>query len=141
MDEENPEEEGYGWDEEHEGQEDEDWPEQNEEGYGYGQEGGNEPETIPPETEADEPGSIPQLVKAMWSEFQTLYQEAKRGRETTERPPALKEVVVGKLATTDSGRVLLDGVASHNVYYSAEVPKGAIEREMYLAHGSKTGSS
>ena len=91
MNEEYPEEEGYGWHEDHEGQQDEDWPEQDEE-----QEGGNEPETIPPETEADEPSSIPQLAKAIWSEFQTLYQEAERERETTERPFALKEVVAGK---------------------------------------------
>ena len=35
--------------------------------------------------------------------------------------------------------VLIDGGASHNVYYSAEIPKGAVERDVELAHGSKTG--
>ena len=31
--------------------------------------------------------------------------------------------------------VLLDGGARHNVYYSPEIPEGAVEREVELAHG------
>ena len=35
--------------------------------------------------------------------------------------------------------VLLDGGASHNVYYSAEIPEGSIKKQVELAHGSKIG--
>ena len=35
--------------------------------------------------------------------------------------------------------VLIDGGASHNVYYSATIPEGAVEREVELAYGSKIG--
>ena len=34
---------------------------------------------------------------------------------------------------------MIDGGASHNVYYSAVIPEGAVEREVELAHGSKKG--
>ena len=36
-------------------------------------------------------------------------------------------------------RVFLDGGASHNVYYSPEVPDGAVKKEVELAHGTKIG--
>ena len=36
-------------------------------------------------------------------------------------------------------RVLLDGGASHNVYYSSEIPEGSIKQQVELAHGSKCG--
>ena len=35
--------------------------------------------------------------------------------------------------------VLLDGGASHNVYYSSEIPEGSIKKHVELAHGSKVG--
>ena len=35
--------------------------------------------------------------------------------------------------------VLLDGGASHHVYYSPEIPEGSFERQVELAHGTKTG--
>ena len=35
--------------------------------------------------------------------------------------------------------VLLDGGASHHVYYGPKVPEGALEREVGLAHGTKIG--
>ena len=38
-----------------------------------------------------------------------------------------------------STNVLLDGGASHHVYYSPSIPKGAVRREVELAHGTKTG--
>ena len=36
-------------------------------------------------------------------------------------------------------RVLLDGGASHNVYYSSEIPEGAVKKRVELAHGTKFG--
>ena len=35
--------------------------------------------------------------------------------------------------------VLLDGGASHHVYYSSEIPEGSIRKQVELAHGTKTG--
>ena len=35
--------------------------------------------------------------------------------------------------------VLLDGGASHHVYYSPSIPEGALKRQVELAHGTKTG--
>ena len=32
--------------------------------------------------------------------------------------------------------VLRDGGASHNVFYSAQVPEGAVQKEIELAHGT-----
>ena len=34
---------------------------------------------------------------------------------------------------------LLDGGASHSVYYSSEIPEGSIKKQVELAHGSKCG--
>ena len=34
--------------------------------------------------------------------------------------------------------VLLDGGASHHVYYSSKIPDGSIKKQVELAHGSKT---
>ena len=49
---------------------------------------------------------------------------------------------VTEALTTNIGKknmVLLDGGASHNVYYSSQIPEGAIKKEVELAHGTKTG--
>ena len=35
--------------------------------------------------------------------------------------------------------VLLDGGASHHVFWSPQVPEGAVEKEAELTHGSKMG--
>ena len=48
----------------------------------------------------------------------------------------LEGVTVEKLAAANQEGVLIDGGASHNVYYSAVIPEGAVEREVELAHGS-----
>ena len=34
---------------------------------------------------------------------------------------------------------MLDGGASHNVYYSPDIPDGAVKKEVELAHGTKIG--
>ena len=36
-------------------------------------------------------------------------------------------------------RVLSDGGASHHVYYSSEVPEGAVKKRVELAQGTKFG--
>ena len=38
-----------------------------------------------------------------------------------------------------SSTVLLDGGASHHVYYSPTIPKGAVKKDVELAHGTKAG--
>ena len=35
--------------------------------------------------------------------------------------------------------VLLDGGASHHVYYGPKIPEGALRRQVELAHGTTTG--
>ena len=35
--------------------------------------------------------------------------------------------------------ILLDGGASHNVYFGPKIPEGALRREVELAHGTKVG--
>ena len=39
----------------------------------------------------------------------------------------------------EGDHVLLDGGASHHVYFSSEIPEGSFERQVELAHGTKTG--
>ena len=36
-------------------------------------------------------------------------------------------------------KVLLDGGASHNVYFAPKIPEGAQKRDIELAHGTKVG--
>ena len=36
-------------------------------------------------------------------------------------------------------KILLDGGASHDVYHSRTIPKGAVEKEVELAHGLRKG--
>ena len=40
---------------------------------------------------------------------------------------------------TNRINVLLDGGASHNVYYGPKIPEGAVRRDVELAHGTKVG--
>ena len=35
--------------------------------------------------------------------------------------------------------VLLDGGASHHVYYSSKIPDGSVKKQVELAHGTKIG--
>ena len=70
--------------------------------------------------------------------------EAKEEVQTAQTAPyvgalTLREITVEKLAALADEGVLIDGGASHNVYYSAVIPKGAVERQVELAYGSKTG--
>ena len=37
------------------------------------------------------------------------------------------------------GLILLDGGASHNVYYSPTIPEGSFEKKVELAHGTQSG--
>ena len=54
-----------------------------------------------------------------------------------EQTPSVTEAQTSNLGKQNM--VLLDGGASHNVYYSPKIPEGAIKREVELAHGTKTG--
>ena len=70
-----------------------------------------------------------------------IAQQAEKEREVT---PSLKTlafagVSVDKSLLVRRAGVLIDGGASHNVYYSATVPEGAEERDVDLAHGSRKG--
>ena len=54
-----------------------------------------------------------------------------------EENPRIEEAQTSNF--TRRTKVLLDGGASHNVYFSPKIPDGAIEKEVELAHGTKTG--
>ena len=72
-----------------------------------------------------------------------MVNDAEKEAQTAQNAPyvgaiTLREITVEKLAALANEGVLIDGGASHNVYYSAVIPKGAVERQVELAYGSKT---
>ena len=77
----------------------------------------------------------------IWNPREHIAGEVGTGTEVRPslKTPAVEEVTVDKLAIAKQVGVLIDGGASHNVYYSATIPEGAIEKELELAHGSKKG--
>ena len=81
---------------------------------------------------------------AILNQLTKMVTDAEKEAQTTPNPPyaqaiTLRKFTVEKLAALASEGVLIDGGTSHNVYYSGVIPKGAIEREVELAYGSKTG--
>ena len=56
--------------------------------------------------------------------------------DVEQRPQVVEAQIPGFM---DKAKVSLDGVASHNWYYSPKVPDGAVTREVELAHGTKVG--
>ena len=41
--------------------------------------------------------------------------------------------------TSRAETVLLDGGATHNVFYNSDIPEGSVEPDVELAHGTKKG--
>ena len=70
-----------------------------------------------------------------------MVNEAEREVQTAPylRALTLREITVEKLAALADEGVLIDGGANHNVYYSAVIPKEAVDRQVELGYGSKTG--
>ena len=56
-----------------------------------------------------------------------------------ETPDQIPEVAAQLTSGLRKGLVLLDGGASHNVYYSPTIPEGSFEKKVELAHGSQSG--
>ena len=60
-------------------------------------------------------------------------------RQQNERPSLSSLAIEDDSVSINRIKVLLDGGASHNVYFGPEIPEGALKREVELAHGTKTG--
>ena len=60
-------------------------------------------------------------------------------REQNERASLSSLAIEDEPASVNRIKVLLDGGASHNVYYGPKIPEGALKREVELAHGTKVG--
>ena len=60
-------------------------------------------------------------------------------KEIKEKPSLSTIAVEERMNIVKKINVLLDGGASHHVYYGPKVPEGALRREVELAHGTKTG--
>ena len=91
---------------------------------------------------AQDPAEVdPKAFKLIWTQLQNIADEAQSepDLEPLLKTLAVEEVNVDHVAMVRTVGVLIDGGASHNVYYSATIPKGAVEREVELAHGSKKG--
>ena len=81
------------------------------------------------------------ILKAFISQHET---DVKDAEEEEEAEPTLRSLEVKAANGTDiqnvsKMRVLLDGGASHNVYYRTEIPPGAVQKDVELAHGTKVG--
>ena len=100
---------------------------------------GEEEQTEEVETPPADPD--PQLRRVIWNHLQGMADEVEERPDIVPNLKAisLKEVSAGVLAARVGEGVLIDGGASHNVYYSPTIPEGSVEREVELAYGSKTG--
>ena len=81
------------------------------------------------------------LVRAIIAGMEHIAQETEKekGIVPALRTLALEEICFDRSLLARQTGVLIDGGASHNVYYSAIVPEGAEERDVDLAHGSRKG--
>ena len=121
--------------------------EEQEEQYGQDYDGGleecQEGQEAPPEVDES-------MVKTVITAMRQLAEEGKNEEpvvKTMVATATLKEetILLRSLALeppetlAKNSTILLDGGASHHVYYSPTVPKGAVEKDVELAHGSKAG--
>ena len=60
-------------------------------------------------------------------------------KEQQERLSLSSLAVEEEVVSIKRTNVLLDGGASHHVYYGPKIPEGALRRQVELAHGTKTG--
>ena len=77
------------------------------------------------------------MVKAILSQMRKLAEEY--NKVNNEKPSLSTIAVEEDVDIVKRINVLLDGGASHHVYYGPKVPEGALEREVELAHGTKIG--
>ena len=103
--------------------------------------GANEEEAPTDEKQNQQTEVDPKIYKAIWNQLEHIADEVDAEAEVK---PSLKtltvdEVTVDKLVAAKQVGVSIDGCASHNVYYSATVPEGVVEKEVGLAHGTKKG--
>ena len=121
-------------------EEDQGWGEQDfvEDDY-YIEEPENQEES-PADDKTEEQSDVdPKVFKLIWNQLEHIADDVKAESEVK---PSLKTLTAANTESAGSINrvgVLIDGGASHNVYYSATIPEGAVERDIELAHGSKKG--
>ena len=77
------------------------------------------------------------MVKTILAEMKRYADEEEREQKET---PSLSSLAIdAEKDGIDRINVLLDGGASHNVYYGPKIPEGAFKRDVELAHGTKVG--
>ena len=81
------------------------------------------------------------MVKAILTQMKRMAEEndKMKNKENKEKPSLSTIAVDEQKDIVKRVNVLLDGGASHHVYYGPKAPEGALRREVELAHGTKTG--
>ena len=136
-DEDNPDyqDDDYGYDEyPPEDQEQDQEPQgdaEEEEPYGYEWGGEDEPD------EQEQPEHNESMVKTILIEMMKYAEE--ETKEQKEKLSLSSLAVEDEVVCIKRSDVLLDGGASHHVYYGPKIPEGALRREVELAHGTKVG--
>ena len=77
------------------------------------------------------------MAKTILAEMKKYADEERK--EQNERPSLSSLAIDDEPVRIDRINVLLDGGASHNVYFGPKIPEGALKREVELAHGTKIG--
>ena len=77
------------------------------------------------------------MVKTILAEMKKCADEIRK--EQNERPSLSSLAIDDEPVSINRINVLLDGGASHNVYFGPKIPEGALKREVELAHGTKIG--
>ena len=77
------------------------------------------------------------MVKAILTQMKKMAED--NDKENEEKSSLSTIAVDEQINIVKRVNVLLDGGASHHVYYGPKAPEGALRREVELAHGTKTG--
>ena len=118
------------------------WEEHDPEDYEYYEAEEHHLPEEPIETKSEEqPAVNPSVLKAIISQMEIIANEVDAEQDVR---PSLKALGIDtisadKLAVSRQVGVMIDGGASHRVYYSASIPEGALEKDVELAHGTKNG--
>ena len=104
---------------------------------------GPEQESSEPETPESEPAEA-KMVTIVMDQMEKFAKAKIEEEKTTPKISTLEvqddpRITAQTSIGTKNDLVLLDGGASHNVYYSPTIPEGAVEKKIELARGSQTG--
>ena len=136
VEEENPGDEDQDWWNWYGNGEDQTWSEYDTGEYDWGQEDSsqywNQAEEAQEEEERDQPESDPKIHKTMWEQIDVMAKmlEAKEDVQPSLKALTMESVKVEKLLPEYQEGVLIDGGASHDVYYTGKAPEDAVESDV-----------